>query len=138
VTDNGDDFLDETWFLGAHVTNLHRIKKIAKWIDDSMEGLKTTLEKCRPCNRGPAKEAANITKEQDSRMVSASILADYDNNVQAPRNFTNTKLDEQSKLEIMRANDYIHDGVILVNHCHFDSIISGKWTERSTKPLLVV
>jgi hypothetical protein len=53
VNDNKDDFLDEEWFLGAHVTNLHRIKRVEIWIDNAAQKIKASLSACRPVNREP-------------------------------------------------------------------------------------
>jgi hypothetical protein len=116
---DGDEFVDEEWFVGAHVTNLDKIAQVKSWMNDAVPVLKESVKKLREIGRSQKRESKEV-RQAGSKMYGTGVIADLRGNLGAVRNFP-SNMPEGQKFDLMQANDYMLDGVVAVNS--FDIII---------------
>jgi hypothetical protein len=126
----GKSFLDQKWFLGAHVVNLHRLTPVATWMDLVDDDMLSTLSTCRLVKRSEEREAA-VVRDDGAAMLELSFHCDQQGYLRAPHNF-DLRLDESSKFDLMQAHDIIMDGVVLVTPPVLDSSYNAH--VRSPRP----
>jgi hypothetical protein len=108
----GDKFVDEKWFIGAHVLNLHRVKPLKEWMDEVTPALLKSISLCRHVRRSTNREDRQVAKDEQSAMIATGVLVDQNGHLRPPHNTPNT--DEDARFELLQANEHILDGVIFV------------------------
>jgi hypothetical protein len=108
----GDKFVDEKWFRGAHVLNLDRFLPLKEWMDEVGPALLNILSPCRHIRRSPDREDPQVAKDEQSAMIATGVLVDQQGHLRPPHN--TGKMDEDSRFDILQANEHILDGVIFV------------------------
>jgi len=108
----GDKFVDEKWFRGTHVLNLDRFLPLKEWMDEVGPALLNSLSSCRHIRRSPDREDPQVAKDEQSAMIATGVLVDQQGHLRPPHN--TGKMDEDSRFDILQANEHILDGVIFV------------------------
>jgi hypothetical protein len=112
---------DKSWFVGAHVVNLHRIKQIRSFMDDASPTLLCSAKELRCVKRSDIREDPDIRNMDGSRMfeVGSGNRVDQVGCLQSPHNFKKLAAEEMMKYDLLADNDYILDVVKAVNRLAF-------------------
>jgi hypothetical protein len=130
----GLEFVDEEWFVGAHITNLDKIVQLKAWMERAVPKLRESTKKLREIERSGNKEDKEVRKA-GSKMYGTGTIADQGGNLGEVRNFP-SKMPEGQKFDLMKENDYVLDGVVAVLH-FFDIPIAASDSSRSPKPFFL-
>lgn len=109
---HGDKFIDENWFRGAHVLNLHCIRQLKDWMEEVTPALLKSISSCTHIRRSGQREDRQVAKDERSAMIATGVLVDQNGYLRPPHN--TGSMDEDSRFDLLQANEHILDGVIYV------------------------
>jgi len=107
----------DLWFVGVHITNLHRIKQIATFMKEASPILLSSAKKLRHVGRSDTRENSGDRKSGGSRMfeLGSGCRVDQTGCLQSPHNFKKPSTDPIMKYDLLSEDDYILDGVKTVD-----------------------
>jgi hypothetical protein len=111
---------DKSWFVGAHVVNLHRLKKIQTFMDNATPILLRSANELRRVKRSDIRE--DCKNMDGSRMfeVGSGNRVDQVGCLQSPHNFKKLAAKEIMRYDLLAEDDYILDVVKAVDQLLFD------------------
>ena len=127
---NATDFLDENWFRGAHILNLHHIRQVKEWMEEVAPALIESVSLCKHVQRSKNREDRQVAKDTGSRMIATGVHVDQHGYLRPPHN--TGKMDENLRFDLMQANDHILDGVVFVNSLFSFSKANVRLQKRSS------